>query len=120
MDEAPAPGGTTRGAHIRQAMMSAAELGISWLDERFPAPADPLDPPFEWEGVWETFRELSLGRSCGMSPNPISWLEIRSYCDLTGIVLTGFELLAIRKLDALWLRVMGESYANLGTAQSDH
>lgn len=120
LDEAPAPGGATKGAHIRQAQMSAAALGITWLDDRFPAAADPMDPPFEWEGLWEMFRELSAARTSGFSPNPLSWTDIRSYCELLDIRLTGFDLMVIRRLDLTWLRVMGAAYNDLNTTEPDH
>ncbi len=54
--------------------------------------------------MWEYFEQLHAGRSSnGYSANPISYLEIKAWSDLTGIRLSSFDLRAIRSMDNTFL-----------------
>ena len=56
--------------------------------------------PEELAHVWMWFCELSASRTIGMSgANPISWLEMQAYFNLTNECPTRFELNAIRLID---------------------
>jgi len=53
---------------------------------------------------------LHSGRSYGMSgPNPLSWGDIKDWCDLTGVHLPPWEVDMIKALDLVWVRTMNES-----------
>lgn len=99
--------------------MSAEELGLT--EQFFPETpdvevipeADPNEPPREFEFVWEVFRGLGQARAYGMGPCPISWSDIRAWRDLYGIKLSHLHLYVIRRLDSVWLKVMGEAHARL-------
>ena len=59
--------------------------------------------------VWDAFMRLHSGRTYGMSgPNPLTWECIQAWCNLTGIVLSSWELETIKALDMSWVRVMNE------------
>ena len=59
--------------------------------------------------VWEAFLGLHSGRTYGMSgPNPLTWEAIQAWCNLTGIVLSSWELETVKALDMTWVRVMNE------------
>ncbi|MGG5810942.1 phage tail assembly chaperone [Falsiroseomonas sp. CW058] len=61
--------------------------------------------PHGTERLYDIFAQLSAGRSYGMSgPMPLSSLEIQAWCSLTGQRLDGWELTAIRRLDAAWIK----------------
>lgn len=60
--------------------------------------ADPL-PPF-LVVLWETFIALSRKRTHGMGTNPISSLEIESWCRLHQVELSPWEVEIIEALDA--------------------
>jgi hypothetical protein len=78
-------------------------------------PKDLIGPPFpdRYAHIWGYFLDLHNGRSYGMSgPNPLSWSDIKAWDDLMAIGLKNWEVRAIKALDLLWLRVMGEDSAN--------
>jgi hypothetical protein len=55
--------------------------------------------------VWSAFINLSNTRSIGFSgPNPISYIEIKAWKDLTESPLTSFEVEAIKRLDTMYMR----------------
>jgi len=48
---------------------------------------------------------MHSGRSYGMSgPDPLTWEGIQAWCNLTGIVLSSWELETVKALDMLWVR----------------
>ena len=60
--------------------------------------------------IWDTFLSLHAGRSYGMSgPNPLSWGDIKAWCDLTGVHLEPWEADMLKALDMVWVRAMNES-----------
>jgi len=60
--------------------------------------------------VWEAFLDLHKGRSYGMSGgNPLTWTDIQAWCNLTGIVLSSWEVNTIKALDMAWVRISNES-----------
>lgn len=44
-----------------------------------------------------------------MAPNPLSWVDIKSWNDLMGADMKEWEVRAIKALDLLWLRVTAEA-----------
>ena len=52
---------------------------------------------------------LHSGRTYGMSgPNPLTWEGIAAWCNLTGIVLSSWELETVKALDMAWVGAMNE------------
>jgi len=59
--------------------------------------------------VWSAFMALHSGRTYGMSgPNPLTWEGIAAWCNLTGIVLSSWELETVKALDMAWVKAMNE------------
>ncbi|MGI9143584.1 MAG: phage tail assembly chaperone [Fluviibacter sp.] len=68
-------------------------------------------PPFPELAIhiWSAFLELHNGRTYGMSgPNPISYDTVYFWCQMTGIVLTPWELGVVKDLDNEYIKAMGE------------
>jgi hypothetical protein len=64
---------------------------------------DGPELPLEALHVWDWYREIELGRtSNGFGPNPLTYLEIRSWAELTGHTLRVSEVRMIVLLDQLW------------------
>jgi hypothetical protein len=66
-------------------------------------------PPFpeELEFVWATFLELNSTRGVGMSgPLPLSYQEMKAWLELTGEVLTPYEVEAIKRIDKVYMKVI--------------
>lgn len=56
------------------------------------------------EDLWRIFWELGLGRaSNGFGYNPISYLEIKAYCDLMAEELTPWQILVLKQMDRVFL-----------------
>lgn len=57
--------------------------------------------------LWEAFLDLHKGRSYGMNGgNPLTWSDIAAWCNLTGIVLSSWEVTTIKALDMAWVAAM--------------
>lgn len=57
--------------------------------------------------LWEAFLDLHKGRSYGMNGgNPLTWSDIVAWCNLTGIVLSSWEVTTIKALDMAWVAAM--------------
>jgi hypothetical protein len=79
---------------------------VAKVKGRMPPEMIPPEFPDVASHVWETFVQLHNGRTVGMgSPNPISWEAIQAWCNLTGIVLSPWEIETVKELDMLWLRI---------------
>lgn len=62
------------------------------------APAPVLPAALAY--LWNHFASLHRCRGGnGFGPNPISWSEIKAYCDVTRTALCSWEVEAIRALD---------------------
>jgi hypothetical protein len=69
-----------------------------------PRELDGPEFPDLLEHVWTAFISLSNGRSVGFSgPNPISYMDIKSWCDLTGTPLEPIDVDIIKRLDRIFL-----------------
>lgn len=96
--------GTSQRDHLeqvcRQTGKTLDELGLS-------VPEDDEDSPDIPEGgefLWSVFWELSQGRgNNGFTENPLSWLEIAAFSQLSGHNLTPFEAETLRRMDAAYL-----------------
>lgn len=42
-------------------------------------------------------------------PNPITYQEIKAWCELTGVVLSPWEVNAIKRLDAVYMKVVSKN-----------
>jgi hypothetical protein len=59
------------------------------------------------------FLSLHSGRSYSMGgPNPLSWSDIKAWDDLMRTGLKEWEVRAIKALDLIWLKTMGEGNSN--------
>jgi hypothetical protein len=97
-------GKATERDHLEQV---AKQLGKQ-VEEIEKSNADAIFPDIA-SHIWSSFIELHEGRTYGMSgPNPISYDIIKSWCDLTGVVLTPWEIETIKSLDNLWIKTVGE------------
>jgi hypothetical protein len=70
------------------------------------APEGLLGPkrPLELRYVWDMFMSLHAGRGSSESgPNPLSYTEIKDWCDMCDVQLTTWELDLIKNLDAAFL-----------------
>lgn len=93
--------GVTRRAHLQQVQKSLGR-----------PPADLVGPPFpeRLAYLWDAFLSLHSGRTYGaMAPNPLSWVDIKSWNDLMGADMKEWEVRAVKALDLLWLRVTAEA-----------
>lgn len=62
------------------------------------------------EYLLQIFNDLSDSRGVGMAgPLPITYLEIKAYCELVDLTLTTREVAAIKSMDSVFL---GETYAS--------
>jgi hypothetical protein len=74
-----------------------------------PLPLIGPEFPEEMLHVWSAFLSLSGTRSAGFSgPLPITYSEIRSWMEVTGNYLSPWEVDAVKKLDAVYLRVVNK------------
>lgn len=65
---------------------------------------EPIAIPPGTEYLFSTFENLSSSRTYGFSgANPISYLEIKSYCDLMNETLSPWEIDTIRLMDTAFL-----------------
>lgn len=76
---------------------------------RTPLPLIGPDFPEEVLHVWSAFLFLSETRAAGFSgPLPITYSEIKSWTELTGNYLSPWEVEAVKKLDAVYMRVVNK------------
>jgi len=74
-----------------------------------PADLDGPGMPRAAQHVWEWFLELCSGRAPGFNgPAPISWGDLKAWCDLTGSEPRPHEVGMLRALDAAFLRVFSK------------
>lgn len=74
-------------------------------------PEELIGPTFptRYGHVWDMFINLHSGRSYNSGgPNPLSWSDIKAWNDLLHVGLKEWEVRAIKALDGLWLRAVGE------------
>jgi hypothetical protein len=96
--------GTTVRANLEQVMKVTGRV-----------PDDLIGPPFpdRYAHIWNAFLELHTGRSYSSNgPNPLSWSDIEAWDRLFKQNLQDWEIRAIKALDLIWLRVMGEDGKN--------
>ena len=94
----PDQNGTTQREHLEQ-----VERQTGRRPTALESPAFPLLVSH----IWSAFILLSSTRSAGFSgPNPISYEEIRTWKELTETPLDAREVEAIKRLDAVYMRVM--------------
>jgi len=75
------------------------------------APPELISPDFPDVAahLWAAFLDIHKGRSYGMSGgNPRSWSDIAAWCNLTGIVLSSWDVETIKALDMAWVRSSNE------------
>lgn len=101
---------TVEGSTVRQHLESAwRQSGIK------PNALDQVDLPESTRHIWDYFIELCGARgSNGFGVNPISYAEIKSWSDLTGIITTPTEVAAIKQLDAIFLKYQAKQQSKKG------
>jgi len=72
---------------------------------RMPPELDVPEIPEGFEYLMTVFYNLSSGRQIGMAPGPIAFEAIEAYNRLTGVGLVGWEVDAIKRIDAAWMKV---------------
>ena len=61
---------------------------------------DLLEIPEICEEAWKAFLDMHEQRQGnGFSINPLTYSEMKSYCDLTGVYLSPWEIILIKKFD---------------------
>jgi hypothetical protein len=96
----PDKDGVSEREHLEQV---EKQIGITPI--ALEAPPFPLD----MEYVWSAFLSLNEGRGAGFSgPLPISYQEIKSWMELTGNILTPFEIDAVKRLDRVYIKVVND------------
>jgi len=74
---------------------------------RRPKDLEGPDFPSLLSYLWTAFLALNNSRSMGAhTANPISYQEIKAYCDLTAVVLSPRDVEAIKEVDSVYLKVM--------------
>ena len=71
-------------------------------------PGPDLIIPYDAIYLWEYFIELSTSRSGGFGPAPITYVELKAWSDLTGIVPAAWEVSIIKKMDSKYLEIVNE------------
>lgn len=90
--------GITKRAHLEQVYKSTKKM---------PDDLKPREIPQPLLYIWQTFVSISACRQSGFSgPLAISYTEIKSWSELTGNDLTPLDVDILRKLDALYLKVI--------------
>lgn len=75
---------------------------------------DPLPEALDW--LWQTWRQIAEGRQgSGFGPLPITWRDMRDWCELMHMSLTPWEVGVIRLLDRVFL----QSHAAKGQKHDD-
>ena len=72
-------------------------------------PEEAIGPDFPLlvQHIWAAFCSLSTGRTTGFSgPDPITFEQIKAWKELTGEPLSSREVEAIKRIDAVFVRVM--------------
>jgi hypothetical protein len=76
---------------------------------RTPLALEGPDFPELLDHVWSAFLSLNTSRGQGYSgPLPLNYQEIESWKRLTGSLLSPWEVKAIMRLDAIYLRVVSK------------
>jgi hypothetical protein len=74
-----------------------------------PKEMESQEAPYNLMYLWECFWDINDGRQSGMSgPTALSWHEIRSWSDLSGIEIDPWELKAIRAMDKAFLSAVNK------------
>lgn len=98
------------GGTYRDHLQAAEEQTGETIAELHPDP-----PPLELRHIWDVFAELSGTRpfiSAGMGgafPAPLPYSEIDAWCRLTGCYLSGWEIRALKAVDAAYLAAQSAS-----------
>lgn len=98
---------------MAQAAKTLEKLGAAWADV-VPSRAAEFDFPEELGYMWTVFTRLDSARTCGSTPNPITFQDILAYQKLYRIEFDEWELKLIRTLDGIRLKAL---YARLGNAK---
>ena len=62
------------------------------------------------QSVWDSFLALNDSRTIGQaSANPITYGEIKDFVDLTNTVLSPRDVVVIKELDKIYLKVMNSN-----------
>jgi hypothetical protein len=99
--DAPAGDGYTRRTHLRAAWKSTG---------RKPAELDGPALPAPLAHAWDWYQELDAARSgSGFGPNPVGYVELQAWAQLTGTRPSLFELECLRALDETFFAVWADT-----------
>ncbi|MGA1296975.1 MAG: phage tail assembly chaperone [Burkholderiaceae bacterium] len=84
--------GATLRTHLQRLAYSSGKV-----DARLEAPP----PARAVRGLWDAFLMLSASRRSGMSPHPLTMVDIEAYCRMANIQLSNWELETLIALDAV-------------------
>jgi len=71
-----------------------------------PSPLIGPEFPMELSYLWSAYLHLHNARSAGFNgPSPISYLEIKAWMEVTENTLKPWEVEALKRLDAAYMRV---------------
>lgn len=92
--------GITQREHLQEVERQTGQTPLPLVGPEFPE---------EMLHVWSAFLSLNGTRSAGFSgPLPISYSEMKSWMELTGNYLSPWEVEAIKKLDAVYMKVVNK------------
>lgn len=84
-------------------------------DPRLDLPTIPRELEYLMGWFWEI--RSAIGGS-GFGANPISFTEMKSWCDLTNIELNPWEVSVIKKLDMEYMKISNKSSRDRSKAMS--
>lgn len=73
----------------------------------FPAPEGPDIPECGYH-AWEIWWRLNARRPSGETQTPISYSEMHSFCDMTGVILVPNDVQMIEAIDNAYLIAVSE------------
>lgn len=81
---------------------------MSFAEGVFQRSESKATPPAATAHLWEAFWDIFRAPGDMGGGHPVSWAEMRGWCDLTGRQLLPWEARLIRRLGDAWLRIDGE------------
>ncbi|MBY0431698.1 MAG: hypothetical protein K2Q10_10910 [Rhodospirillales bacterium] len=75
----------------------------------------PPDLPPQVEHLWSWYAELESGRGgSGFGPQPLSYADIDAWARLMSVRPSPWEVLALRRIDILWLDIIARQLEERG------
>jgi hypothetical protein len=71
-------------------------------------PGPDLKIPTSLQYLWDFFTDLNSSRGSGWGNAPLTYTEIKSWCELYEIHLSGWELSTLKQMDSKFLQSVGK------------